>query len=103
MINGITYFRLKPKYEGDIVKNAGLEGCDIDKNFRFLEDKIVDKLTVSDDGMDLIITFRDGTTVTGEDVLANHFRYEFDKENGVLNIIDGNSQDKKFIRAEVQH
>ena len=90
MINGITYFRLKPKYEGDIVKNAGLEGCDIDKNFRFLEDKIVDKLTVSDDGMDLIITFRDGTTVTGEDVLANHFRYEFDKENGVLNIIDGN-------------
>ena len=92
MINGITYFRLKPKYEGDIVKNAGLEGCDIDKNFRFLEDKIVDKLTVSDDGMDLIITFRDGTTVTGEDVLASNLNYEFDKENGVLNIRYNNGE-----------
>jgi hypothetical protein len=87
MNNGITYFRFKSPYEGDTVKNCGLEGSEIDNNFYVLESR--DVKAVSVDGDDIVLTLYDGKTITGEDVLSGFARdlsFEFDTDKGVLYI-----------------
>lgn len=87
MNNGITYFRFKSPYEGDTVKNCGLEGSEIDNNFYVLESR--DVKAVSVDGDDIVLTLYDGKTITGEDALSGFARdlsFEFDTDKGVLYI-----------------
>ena len=35
-VNGVTYYKLRSKLEGDYTKNCGLLGEEIDENFYFL-------------------------------------------------------------------
>ena len=90
MAQGITYFRLKSEYPGDITKNCGLTGVEVDSNFHFLEGKDVKSLTISDDGKDLVITLLDGTTVIGEGIMEaakDELSFSFNPSTGVLTII----------------
>ena len=90
MAQGITYFRLKSEYPGDITKNCGLTGVEVDSNFHFLEGKDVKSLTISDDGKDLVITLLDGTTVIGGGIMEaakDELSFSFDPSTGVLTIV----------------
>ena len=85
MINGITYFRLHPPYEGDYLKNCGLEGSEIDNNFYVLESRDVKEVSVVGD--DIVLTLYNGDTVSAKDALSGYAKdlsFDFDEEKGVL-------------------
>lgn len=90
MVNGITYFRLVSNYyEGDTTKRSGLEGCDIDRNFYFLEGKTIKEVFVSEDKRDLVIRLMDGTEIVAENAfgsIKDNFSFDFDVETGTLTI-----------------
>ena len=58
MINGITYFRKNSPYVGDVTKNCGLDGYEVDNNFFVLEGRDVKSLQVI--GNDIVITLLNG-------------------------------------------
>ena len=68
MMNGITYYKLKSNYEGDITKNCGLTGQEVDNNFYVLEGRDIKSVTVEDNC--IVITLMNGET-TAEEVAAN--------------------------------
>ena len=85
MNNGITYYRLKSPYEGDVTKNCGLEGSEIDNNFYVLEGRDVKSVSVIGD--DIVLTLYNGDTISAEDALKGYTKdlsFEFDDERGVL-------------------
>ena len=95
-MSGITYYRRQSPYEGDTTKRAGLEGCDIDNNFWFLENKIIESVFVSEDKKSLTIKLRGGEELTAENafgIIGSHFDFEFDQANGKLIV--------KYLEEEV--
>lgn len=86
-MNGITYFRLKSDYDGDVTKDCGLTGQEIDNNFYVLEGRDVKSLEV--DGDDITIVLYNGDRITAEDALSGYAKdlsFDFDEENGTLTI-----------------
>jgi uncharacterized protein (TIGR02145 family) len=53
-VDGITYFKLKSKFDGDYTKHCGLLGEEIDENFYFLRGYDIESIYV-DDNRNLII------------------------------------------------
>lgn len=53
-MDGITYYKLKSPYEGDITKNCSLTGAEIDRNNLVLEGRDVKEMYV--DGKYLVVT-----------------------------------------------
>lgn len=91
----ITYYKLKEGiYPGDVTKNCGLTGIEVDKNFKFLEDHIIDKVGITDDNK-IILYFRNGETITSKKSIPTageyNLTFEFDEERGVL-IINNNGK-----------
>ena len=85
MINGITYFKFKSPYSGDVTKNCALTGPEIDNNFFTLEGRDVKSLTVED--ADIVLTLLDGTQIKAKDALENVIvNVSYDNENGILKI-----------------
>ena len=87
MIKGITYYKLNSDYDGDTTKNCGLKGEEIDNNFYVLEGRDVDSVTV--DNNEIVITLKDGTTISSGDVFSNFAKdlsFDFDNETGTLYI-----------------
>lgn len=86
-MKGITYFRLKSPYEGDITKNCALDGYEVDNNFFTLEGR--DIKSVSVDGNDLVITLLNGETIEAKSAFASFTKdisFDFDTTKGVLYI-----------------
>ena len=86
-MNGITYYRLKSDYDGDVTNNCGLTGQQIDNNFYVLEGRDVKSLEV--DGDDITIVLYNGDRITAEDALSGYAKdlsFDFDEENGTLTI-----------------
>ena len=102
MKNGITYYRLKSPYEGDYLKNCGLEGSEIDNNFFVLEGRDVKSIDVIGD--DIVLTLINGDTISAEDALKGYTKdlsFSFDEENGVLIIThDGEVTEISGFTAE---
>ena len=102
MKNGITYYRLKSPYEGDYLKNCGLEGSEIDNNFFVLEGRDVKSIDVIGD--DIVLTLINGDTISAEDALSGYVKdlsFSFDEENGVLIIThDGEVTEISGFTAE---
>ena len=89
--NGITYYKLDADYKGysgDITKNCGLKGEEIDGNFNFLRGYDIEKINFDDDG-NMQITRYNGDTLTATRAIEPTYEYNFsfDEKNGVLTII----------------
>lgn len=85
MMNGITYYKLKSNYEGDITKNCGLTGQEVDNNFYVLEGRDIKSVTVEDNC--IVITLMNGETISSSDVFSNFAKdltFEFDEATGTL-------------------
>ena len=91
-MNGITYFKLTSQYEGDVTKNCGLTGGEIDNNFHVLEGRDVKKVEL--EGTSLKVTlYNDDLLYADLSSLLNGaldtVSFDFDSENGVLTITKG--------------
>lgn len=88
MAKGITYFRLQSPYDGDITKNAGLLGTEIDNNFLTLEGRDIRSVYVNGD--ELHIELLNGTVIRTEDAFKNFAKdldVKFDAARGELHVI----------------
>lgn len=85
-MNGITYFRLKSQYPGDITKNCALTGNEIDNNFNVLEGRDIDSLEIKGD--EIILKLKNGEVLKARDAFKDECVTDisFDKTNGVLKI-----------------
>ena len=68
MANGITYFRLKSPYEGDITKNCALDGAEVDNNFFILEGRDIKSVEVVDNAIN--IHLMNGKVISSGDVFS---------------------------------
>ena len=89
-MNGITYFKLNSQYPGDVTKNCGLTGSEIDNNFYVLEGRDVKSVSFEDGAVKLTllngdVLYADISSLT-EGVVTD-LSFEFDQENGVLKIM----------------
>ena len=95
MINGITYYKLKSPYNGDVTKNCSVSGIEIDNNFFTLEGRDVKSITV--DGTDIVLNLLNGEQLKAVDVLDNFItNISFDKENGILKAYRNNGEVEVF-------
>lgn len=95
MINGITYYKLKSPYIGDVTKNCSVSGIEIDNNFFTLEGRDVKSITV--DGTDIVLNLLNGEQLKAVDVLDNFItNISFDKENGILKTYRNNGEVEVF-------
>lgn len=95
MINGITYYKLKSPYNGDVTKNCSVSGIEIDNNFFTLEGRDVKSITV--DGTDIVLNLLNGEQLKAVDVLDNFItNISFDKENGILKTYRNNGEVEEF-------
>lgn len=99
--NGLIYYKLdieKYGYPGDVTKNCGLRGEEIDGNFNFLRGQDIKDIDFDGDN-NLIITKHNGETLkaekTPEPELPN-YNFLYDAENGVLTIIAPNGEETKL-------
>ena len=95
MINGITYYKLKSPYNGDVTKNCSVSGIEIDNNFFTLDGRDVKSITV--DGTDIVLNLLNGEQLKAVDVLDNFItNISFDKENGILKTYRNNGEVEVF-------
>lgn len=106
---GVIYYKLDSQnlYDGDMTKNCGLTGNEIDGNFHFLRGHDIKSFGVSDDKSELIIS-----RFNGEELAINvhkelkGYEFAYDKANGVLSITspDGSLFDLKgFLTERIFH
>ena len=84
---GITYFRLKSKYEGDVTKNCALDGYEVDSNFYTLEGRDIKSIEVNGD--EVVITLMNGDTLSSgtiNDDVTKDLTFSFNATKGVLYI-----------------
>lgn len=89
MNNGITYYKMKSPYEGDVTKNCALTGPEVDNNFFTLEGRDVKSVTV--DGADIVLNLMNGDKLKAEDALDNFIvNIGFDAPKGILRVFYNN-------------
>lgn len=96
-INGLTYYKLDSNlhgYPGDITKNSGLRGEEIDANFNFLRGNEIKKVSFDDAGT-MTITKYNGETLRATIVEKEQRNYDFsyDSKKGTLTIITPNGEE----------
>lgn len=89
IVNGVTYFKLVSNFPGDVTKNCGLTGEEIDKNFYFLRGYDI-KSVEMDDNNNLVITRVDPAyepivIAIGDEIGQPEFDY--DPKEGILTIV----------------
>lgn len=94
-MNGLIYYKLDANthgYEGDITKNCGLRGEEIDGNFNFLRGTTIKNISFDEDGK-LHVTKYNGEVLIAEQIkvdepdCGNEYDFKYDSENGILTII----------------
>ena len=84
--NGVVYYKLQNKYEGDITKDASLSCCEVDGNFYFLRGYDIKSVEINENTNELLLH-----RVNGEDlkVVLSGGSVEdvsFDSETGILTV-----------------
>lgn len=84
--NGVIYYKLDERYDGDITKNCGLTGGEVDSNFFFLRGYDVENIEWDNDNRQLIFKRINGETiiVKGLDTPISAEKTYYDAENGTL-------------------
>lgn len=86
-MNGITYFKLKSSYDGDITKNCTLRGVEVDNNFYTLEGRDIKSIKLNDGK--IIVKLYNGDTFYTENITEDCIKdisIDFDEENGILTV-----------------
>lgn len=95
VVNGVTYFKLKSGFPGDITKNCGLLGEEIDKNFFFLRGNDIKDIKF-DENRNLVITRVNDEyeplivnipTEEVEPIEIEYPTFDFNKETGIFTIV----------------
>lgn len=102
---GVIYYKLDSQfqYDGDITKNCGLTGGEIDSNFHFLRGYDIKSFDVSEDKSELIITRLNGEKMSiNVHKELNGYEFAYNKKTGVLSITspDGSIFDLEGFMTE---
>lgn len=92
---GITYYKLDSNihgYQGDITKNCGLRGEEIDSNFNFLRGHDIKTVSFDEDGA-MHLTRYNGEILVAKQVETPDYEFSYDAENGILTIIKPNGDE----------
>lgn len=87
--NGLFYYKLDVNtngYPGDITKNCGLRGEEIDGNFHFLRGHDIQNITF-DEQENLHITRYNGEILTAKKIEKPEYDFSYDPQNGVLTVV----------------
>lgn len=97
MTNGITFYKMRSPYEGDVTKNCALTGPEVDNNFFTLEGRDVKSISV--DGDDIVLNLLNGETLRANEALKelntlDNFitKIDFNAEEGILSIHKNNGE-----------
>ena len=94
-INGIIYYKLDATtngYIGDITKNCGLKGEEIDGNFNFLRGHDIESISF-DENDNLVIKRYDGSVLTTVKTEKPEYNFAYDTNFGILTIITPNGEE----------
>lgn len=86
-MNGITYYKLRSPYNGDVTKNTSLLGSEIDNNFFTLESRDIKGIKVEEGVIDILL--QNGEKISSNKVDYNGIKnidFTFDETNGTLKI-----------------
>ena len=100
-INGLIYYKLDAElhgYSGDITKNCGLRGEEIDGNFNFLRGNDVESISFDENGTMFIKKFNGELLSASQIEKPEKPEYDFtyNPDNGVLTIITPNGNEVKL-------
>ena len=97
-MNGLIYYKLdvqKNGYPGDITKNCGLRGEEIDGNFYFLRGNDIEEIAFDEKGT-LHMKKVNGDVLTATQTESPEYDFTYDPETGVLTIITPNGNEVKL-------
>ena len=98
-INGLIYYKLDAQshgYPGDITKNCGLRGEEIDGNFNFLRGHDIKSISFDEYGT-MYLTRYNGEILTAKQADTPEYDFNYNPENGKLTIV---TPDGKEITLE---
>ena len=99
--NGLTYYKLDAElhgYPGDITKNCGLRGEEIDGNFNFLRGNDVEHISFDEQGT-MYIKKYNGEVLSASQIEKPEkpeYDFTYNSEDGVLTIITPNGNEVKL-------
>ena len=88
-INGLIYYKLDAQshgYPGDITKNCGLRGEEIDGNFNFLRSHDIKSISFDEYGT-MHLTRYNGEILTAKQADTPEYDFNYNPENGKLTIV----------------
>lgn len=88
-INGLIYYKLDANvhgYPGDITKNCGLRGEEIDGNFNFLRGNDIKEISFDDDGT-IYLKRYNGEIMSAKQVDTPEYDFNYNPESGSLTIV----------------
>lgn len=94
-INGLIYYKLDANlhgYPGDITKNCGLRGEEIDGNFNFLRGNDIKNISFDEKGF-IYITKYNGEILSAKQVDTPDYDFSFNQNLGTLTIITPNGKE----------
>lgn len=89
--NGVIYYKLAPGYEGDITKNCGLVGSEIDGNFYFLRGYDIKSVEYDEQEQKLKLTRLNGDVLLA-DIDFTDLQFSFNNVTGELVITYPNQE-----------
>ena len=92
--NGIIYYKLDSYahgYPGDITKNCGLRGEEIDGNFNFLRGNDIASISFDDNGT-IHLTKLNGEILTAKPSGTPEYDFRYDSDSGTLEIDTPNGE-----------
>ena len=104
--NGVIYYKLEERYDGDITKYCGLTGGEVDSNMFFLRGNDIESVKWNDDNETLVFTRVNGETIIIEGInnpITADKTY-YDPETGVLHLtINGTTYNIEgfYVREEI--
>lgn len=88
-INGLIYYKLDANlhgFPGDITKNCGLRGEEIDGNFNFLRSQDIKSISFDENGT-LYLTRYNGEILTAKQTETPEYDFNYNPEDGTLTIV----------------
>lgn len=102
--NGLYYYKLDAEtngYSGDITKNCGLRGEEIDSNFNFLRGNDIESVSFDEDG-NMSIALYNGETLTAQKTETPEYDFSYDSKRDILSITSpsGNKTELKGFQIK---
>lgn len=103
-INGLIYYKLDANahgYTGDITKNCGLRGEEIDGNFNFLRGNDIKSISFDENGT-VYLTKYNGEILTAKQTDTPEYDFNYNPDSGVLTIVTPDGKEIALNGFKVQ-